>query len=61
MGFSVPSTPYIVELSHLFNVSTDYLLGVDDSASVDVNGLTDLEIAAVVNIVDRLKEGHKIK
>ena len=27
-GISVPSTQYIVELSALFGVSTDYLLGV---------------------------------
>ena len=32
MGISVPSTQYIVELAHIFKVSTDYLLGVDTSA-----------------------------
>jgi len=27
MGISVPSTQYVVELAHIFKVSTDYLLG----------------------------------
>ena len=36
MGISVPSTQYIVELAGLFRVSTDYLLGVNSSATVSV-------------------------
>ena len=28
LGISVPSTQYIVELAHIFHVSTDYLLGL---------------------------------
>ena len=28
MGISIPSTQYVVELAKLFNVSTDYLLGL---------------------------------
>ena len=40
MGISVPSTQYIVELSGIFKVSTDYLLGVNETASVSVAGLT---------------------
>ena len=33
MGISVPSTHYIVELANIFHVSTDYLLGINTSAS----------------------------
>ena len=29
MGISVPSTQYIVDLAGVFDISTDYLLGVD--------------------------------
>ena len=29
MGVSVPSTSYLMELAKLFNVSTDYILGLD--------------------------------
>ena len=51
MGISVPSTQYIVELALLFEVSTDYLLGIDSTATVSVAGLDDEEIASVVKVI----------
>lgn len=39
MGISVPSTMYIVELSRLFGVSADYILGLEQKASLDISGL----------------------
>lgn len=56
MGISVPSTQYIVELAGLFGVSTDYLLGVDSSAAVNVSGLTEKDILLVNGLVRHLKE-----
>ena len=41
MGISVPSTQYVVELASLFHISTDFLLGVEATASVSVEGLSD--------------------
>ena len=35
MGISVPSTQYIIELSLLYKVSTDYLLGRTDNPEVN--------------------------
>jgi len=37
LGISVPSTQYIVELSQLFKVSTDYLLNVDSTATLNIS------------------------
>ena len=51
MGISVPSTQYVVELSMLFSVSADYLLDMPDTATVSVKGLSDREIASVVEII----------
>ena len=51
MGITIPSTQYIVELSLLFKVSTDYLLDMPASASVSVDGLSDREIASIVEII----------
>ena len=39
-GISVPSTQYLVELSRLFKVSTDYILGMDTSESLLIGNLT---------------------
>ena len=52
MGISVPSTQYVVELALLFEVSTDYLLGVPSKKTVCVDGLSDEEIASIVRVID---------
>ena len=56
MGISVPSTQYIVELANIFRVSTDYLLGINTSASISVAGLTDKDIELINSIILHLKE-----
>ena len=55
MGISVPSTQYIVEIANLFKVSTDYILGVDSSASINIAGLTKKDIQIVHSLIDHLK------
>lgn len=51
MGISVPSTQYVVELSMFFDVSTDYLLDLKSTSTVSVEGLSDREIASIVEII----------
>lgn len=58
MGISVPSTQYIVELAHTFNVSTDYLLCVDNSATVSVSGLSEEDVQLLYQIINHLKSKH---
>ena len=55
MGISVPSTQYIVELAGIFGVSTDYLLGVDTSASISVAGLDDDDVRIVHALIEHLR------
>ena len=59
MGISVPSTQYIVELSNIFKVSTDYLLGVERSASFSVPGLTEKDVQYVQGLIAHLEEKNK--
>ena len=59
MGISVPSTQYIVEIANLFKVSTDYILGVDSSASINIAGLTEKDIQIVHSLIDHLKGKNK--
>ncbi len=55
MGISVPSTQYIVELAAMFKVSTDYLLGVGSTSSINLNGLTEDDILVIHRIAEHLR------
>ena len=44
MGISTPSTQYIAELAGLFRVSADYLLGLNETATVSIAGLTEADV-----------------
>ena len=59
LGISVPSTQYIVELANLFHVSTDYLLGINRSATLDVSGLTQEDIETLHTLVMHLRKKNK--
>lgn len=56
MGLSVPSTQYIVALAKAFGVSTDYLLGMEAGAAINVAGLSEEKVALVVELVELLKQ-----
>lgn len=56
LGISVPSTQYIVELSQILNVSTDYLLCVDRTAAISIAGLTETDVELVHKLILHLKE-----
>lgn len=55
MGISNPSTDYLVELAKIFHVSSDYLLGLDGTSNLNVNGLSVSDVGIVYNLVNRLK------
>lgn len=59
MGISIPSTQYLVDLSLLFKVSTDYLLGIEKSSTISVEGLSDKEIISIIEIISCYKENKK--
>ena len=53
-GDRFPSYDVLVKIAMRFHVTTDYLLGIERKRLVDVSGLSEREIAAVLNIVDLL-------
>ena len=59
MGISVPSTINIVELSHVFGVSTDYLLGIEHEAVLDISGLDDECVQILNDLVQYMKSTTK--
>lgn len=55
MGLSMPSTSMVVELAKVFNVSTDYLLGLDKNATLNISGLSEKEVAILCDLVQCFK------
>lgn len=55
MGISIPSTQCIIQLASLFSVSTDYLLGVEKTSTIDTDGLSEKDIQIIYSLVAHLK------
>lgn len=51
MGLSIPSTQYVVELAGIFGVSTDYLLDVDATATIRIDGLSQKEVGILSELI----------
>lgn len=59
MGISAPSTAFLVDLANFFHVSTDYLLGMETTATLDISGLNDKEVMLVYELVQHFKEQNQ--
>lgn len=51
-----PSVEMLIKIALKLNVSTDFLLGLSDKASIDVSGLTERQIGHIQQFIDDLKE-----
>jgi len=54
-GLSMPSPSCLVDLARVLSVSTDYLLGIETSASINVSGLSERDVALLAELADRLR------
>lgn len=59
MGLSVPSTQYIIELARNFKVSTDYLLGMNDTSTISIKGLSQKQVSALLNVIECFKNNDQ--
>lgn len=60
-GDRLPSFDVLIEMSRVFNVSTDYLLkGKDASRIIDVSELDNKDIDAVMSVINVLREKQAI-
>ena len=48
----LPSIEMLIRLSKIFNVSTDYLLGLSEKHTLNTDGLSDLQITHIQTIID---------
>lgn len=54
-GLSAPTAANIIELTRLFHVTADYLLGLDTSETVSLSGLSEGEIRLLYSLLDCLR------
>lgn len=55
-GLRLPSYDVLIHIAKIFNVSTDYLLGLDHRQDIDLSGLSQEEIMALLNLVKAMKK-----
>jgi transcriptional regulator with XRE-family HTH domain len=51
-----PSYDILIKLSAFFKVSTDYLLGLEDSRTIQLSGLSDRQVEILNTLIDELKK-----
>lgn len=54
-----PSIEMLIKIAKYFNVTTDFLLDLNDSVTIDVSGLTDKEISHICLIINDLLSTHE--
>ena len=52
----MPSIPMLVKLSSEFNVTIEYLLGVNKNKTLDVSDLTDEQILALNGVIEQFRK-----
>lgn len=55
VGDRTPSLEVLVKLSKALRVSTDILLGIDKSETIDIAGLSETDKQYIQSLVDRLR------
>ncbi len=55
-----PSIEMLVKLSQYFNVSCDYMLGLEEEGMLSVEGLNETEIAHIKMLIQDLLAAHRL-
>lgn len=55
-GIRLPSYDVLIHIAKVFNVTTDYLLGVEKKYEIDLSGLTNAEISALLELIKAMKK-----
>lgn len=51
MGISAPTTQYVVAMAKLFHTSTDYLLGMENTLHIQIDGYTQEEKQIIFSLL----------
>ncbi len=55
-GLRLPSYDVLIHIARIFKVSTDYLLGIENKQEIDLSGLSQEEIDALLNLIKAMKQ-----
>ncbi len=55
-GLRLPSYDILIHIAKIYNVSTDYLLGLEKKDEIDLSGLSSNEIEALLSLIKAMKE-----
>ena len=55
-GDRFPSYDVLIRISRIFNVTTDYLLGIERERTLDVSELSEDDISVVNTVIEALKK-----
>lgn len=53
----MPSYAVLLKIARLFHVTTDYLLGMTESDSMDLSGLTEKQKSIISDLISEFKSG----
>ena len=54
-GMRMPSYDILIHIARIFNVSTDFLLGIENKQELDLSGISQEEIDALLNLIRAMK------
>lgn len=54
-GLRLPSYDILIHIAKIYNVSTDYLLGLEHKQEIDLSGLSQDEVNALLNLINVMK------
>lgn len=57
-GVHLPPYDILIRIARIFGVSTDYLLGAPGGRTVNVDGLTDTQVEAIIMIIRELRQAN---